>query len=39
MAEFGADEMSVMLMDGQRNVTETTLGALLPRAFRMRKDK
>lgn len=39
MAEFGSDEMQIVLIDGQRNVAETTLGALLPRAFRARKKK
>ena len=39
MAEFGEDEMPVFLIEGRMNVTETTLGALLPRAFRVRKKK
>lgn len=39
LAEFGTDEMPVLLIDGHNNVAETTLGALLPRAFRARKKK
>jgi cytidine deaminase len=36
MAEFAHDSMQIYLANGGSVVQETTLGALLPRAFRLR---